>query len=198
MGVVLSFIGAPGSGKGTQGELLQAKFGFVHIPIGDLFREKMKGTDDGAREIRKRYEQGIPQPDDVATHLVLKRLEGIVAGPGIILDPFPLSSPQIDALNTFIAAHSDIFSSSYLIDFIITEEESVKRLLNRHETQGRSDDTEAVVRKRFKEYQVRMQQIIPFYKEQQRYIELDGLPIIDVVYDNLVDVLKQKKLLPSV
>lgn len=196
MGVVLSFIGAPGSGKGTQGARLEHAFGFVHIATGDLFREKMKEDNDVAEAIRTRYNKGIPQPDEVAAELVFSRLELCTEKPGVILDPFPLSQKQIDLLNTFLSDHPDSFSAPFLIDFVISEAESVKRLLKRKEVEGRTDDTEDIIRLRYREYAARMDAIIPYYKAQSRYIAIDGSPRIEAVYEALVEALRTHSLLP--
>lgn len=196
MGVVLSFIGAPGSGKGTQGKLLEKEFGFVHIAVGDLFRLKMNEQNAFAQGIKDRYNKGIPQPDDVAGKLVFEKIEQHLDAPGIILDPFPLSVDQITLLQDFIASHSSLSSDSYMIDFVITEEQSVTRLLKRKETQGRSDDSEEIIRRRYNEYATRMEKIIPYYKEQKRYLEVDGSPSIEQVYENLKQILKVQSLIP--
>jgi len=197
--ILLSFLGPPGSGKGTQAELLARDHGFQHIVTGDLIRAQKKNIrrNAWARGVIERMEKGIPQPDDVATKLVMDALKHPVTKPGVIFDPYPLSIGQAKVLEIFYASYESHYHPPYLIYFALNETESMKRLLLRHQTQGRSDDTEEIIRFRYREYTARANELRSFYEERGRFIEIDGEPPIPEVYRELLRKLEEYALIPK-
>lgn len=190
-------MGAPGSGKGTQAQILVEEHGFKHIATGDLIRaQKEKAAESqAAREIAERYDKGIPQPDYVVKDLVLAETEKQLGAPGIILDPFPLSLSQADILEDWAKQRPGQISGLYLVYFSISEEESVKRLLLRAGKENRTDDKEEVVRFRYKEYVERADELKNYYTKRKRYIEIDGTPSVEEVAANIKKVLSDYHLL---
>jgi len=194
---ILSLLGAPGSGKGTQAEILAKEYGYVHIVTGDLIRaEREKANhDEMAREITQRYDEGIPQPDHVVRDLVLEKAEEDISVPGLIFDPFPLSLRQADILEHWANKHADEVELPVLLYVYVSEEESVKRLLLRAKKEGRSDDKEKVIRFRYSEYAARAEQLKNYYTKRKRYIEIDGTPAIEEVTKKMISALSAHNLL---
>lgn len=190
-------MGAPGSGKGTQATVLSNEYGFRHIVTGDLIRAQrdQAAHNTAAKEITERYDKGIPQPDDVVTGLVFAHAEKVIGAPGIIFDPFPLSLGQAEMLEQWTHEHADVVTTPFLIYFVIDEEESVKRLLLRAQTEGRSDDKEEVIRYRYQQYAKRADELKNYYTIRNRYIEIDGTPPIDEVTAQMKKTLSDYKLL---
>ena len=196
---IFSFLGAPGSGKGTQAQILVQKYGFKHIATGDLVRvQKEKASESQtAKEIAERYDKGVPQPDYVVKDLVLAETERFLGAPGIILDPFPLSLGQADILEAWAKQKSDHVSGLYMVYFAISEEESVKRLLLRAGKEGRTDDKEEVIRFRYKEYVERADELKSYYTKRKTYIEIDGTPSVEKVAVSMKNVLLNYHLLEA-
>ncbi|PIS41652.1 MAG: hypothetical protein COT25_01965 [Candidatus Kerfeldbacteria bacterium CG08_land_8_20_14_0_20_42_7] len=194
---IFSFLGAPGSGKGTQATVLCNEYGFQHIVTGDLIRAQRQHASQNAeaKEITERYDKGIPQPDSVVTSLVFDNAEKLIGATGIIFDPFPLSLGQAEMLEHWAHEHAGAISDPFLIYFVIHEEESVKRLLLRAKTEGRSDDKEEVIRYRYQQYAKRADELKNYYTTRNRYIEIDGTPPIAEVTTNMKKVLSDYKLL---
>ncbi|MFA5030734.1 MAG: nucleoside monophosphate kinase [Patescibacteria group bacterium] len=194
---IFSFLGAPGSGKGTQAQILVQEYGFKHIVTGDLVRAQKEKASESlvAKEIAERYDKGIPQPDDVVKDLVLAEAERSLDTPGIILDPFPLSLGQADILEAWSQERPSQVSGLYMVYFVISEEESVKRLLLRAGKEGRTDDKEGIIRFRYKEYVKRADELKSYYTKRKKYIEIDGTPKIEEVAANMKKVLSDHHLL---
>ncbi|TAM56814.1 MAG: nucleoside monophosphate kinase [Chloroflexota bacterium] len=98
-------VGAPGAGKGTQAALLGQRLGLAHIASGDLFREVAAADTPVARQVRTAMDRGALVPDDLTVRLVLERLDRSDAGAGAILDGFPRTRPQAEALDEALRRH---------------------------------------------------------------------------------------------
>lgn len=196
---LVSFLGPPGSGKGTQAGLLARDYGYVHIATGDLFRalRAKVATDSFARVVIDRYDKGIPQPDDVATKLVFEKVEAHKDAPGLILDPYPLSLDQAFTLEAYADQHADEYEKPWLVYFTLSENDAVKRLLLRREKSGRTDDTEDIIRFRYQQYAERTQGIKDFFTKKERILLINGEQSIEDVYQDLVTHMRTLSLLPT-
>lgn len=201
MRTLLSFLGAPGSGKGTQAELLVRDYAFFHIATGDLIRTLLPKAEKGdsfAKDVKQVYMKGIPQPDHIAYQLVFNRLEEAPENVrGVIFDPYPLSLSQAKTLEEFYGLHNREYREPYLVYFHISEEEAVKRLALRATQEHRPDDVESVIRFRYQEYQKRSQELRQYYEALGRFIQIDGHPPIDIIYQDLQLALSKANLLPE-
>ncbi len=201
MRTLLSFLGAPGSGKGTQAELLVHDYNFFHIATGDLIRALLPLAEKGdafAKEAQEVYVKGIPQPDHIAYRLVFNRLEEAPKdAKGIIFDPYPLSLSQAKTLEEYYGLHSREYHEPYLVYFHISEEEAVKRLAIRAAKEHRVDDIEKIIRFRYQEYMKRSRDLREYYEALERFIEIDGHPSIEVIYQSLQLELSKANILPE-
>ncbi len=142
--------GAPGSGKGTYSDMIVEKFGMGHISTGDVLRAEIKnGTELG--KIAKGYiDEGQLIPDSLMVDILASTYDQLPKGQGVIFDGFPRTIAQAEALKTMLQERGD--DMGMMIELIVGEDVLMARLLNRAVEQGRADDNEATIQKRFDVY----------------------------------------------
>ena len=143
--------GAPGSGKGTYSDAILKKYNMGHISTGDVLRGEIKnGTELG--KIAKGYiDNGQLIPDELMIDILASNYDRFSAGQGVIFDGFPRTIPQAEALKKMLSERGD--DMGVMIELVVEEEELMRRLLNRAIEQGRADDNEVTIKKRFDVYQ---------------------------------------------
>ena len=170
------FLGPPGAGKGTQAVRIAEKYNVPHISTGDILREAVKeGTELG--KLAKEYmDKGELVPDDVIIGIIRERLsQSDVRERGFILDGFPRTLPQAEALDRML---SDLNMPLDKVVYLnVDDEEIVKRLLAR----GRADDTEEVIRNRLEVYRKQTAPLIDYYSEKGILAEIYGVGEIDEI-----------------
>ena len=213
MRVVL--LGPPGVGKGTQGRRLAADHGWALISTGEMLRDAAsRGTQLGL-EARKRMDAGHLVPDDVMIGLVRDRTAEKDAREGFILDGFPRTVPQADALDCMLAGRSGAVDRAVSLEAPV--EELVRRLSARRECPvckraynlisapprdgrhcddhpgtevlQRVDDAEATVRRRLQVYAEQTEPLIDYYRSRGRLVEVRGIGTMDEVYRGLREAL---------
>lgn len=142
--------GAPGSGKGTYSDEIVAKYNMGHISTGDVLRGEIKnGTELG--NIAKGYiDNGQLIPDELMIDILAKTYDALPKGQGVIFDGFPRTIPQAEALKKMLAERGD--DMGMMIELVVGEDVLMARLLNRAKEQGRADDNEETIKKRFAVY----------------------------------------------
>jgi adenylate kinase len=169
----LVLLGPPGSGKGTQGDLLAARLGIPTVSTGALFRDQMaRGTALGV-EAQTYIAQGHLVPDRVTNAMVKSRLAAADAVPGFILDGYPRNVPQVAVLEEILSARS--WSLSGALSLELPEELIVDRLLKRALIEGRPDDTEPVIRQRLAVYHRETEPIIEVYRQAGLLLPVDAV-----------------------
>ena len=143
--------GAPGSGKGTYSDAILKKYNMGHISTGDVLRGEIKnGTELG--KIAKGYiDNGQLIPDELMIDILASNYDRFPASQGVIFDGFPRTIPQAEALKKMLSERGD--DMGVMIELVVEEEELMRRLLNRAIEQGRADDNEVTIKKRFDVYQ---------------------------------------------
>jgi adenylate kinase len=161
-------LGPPGAGKGTQAVKLADKLGVPQISTGDLFRSNISdGTDLGLQA--KRYlDAGDLVPSELTNALVDKRLDEADAADGFILDGYPRSVEQAEALTRMLAARDTKLDA--VVEFRVSEEELLKRLKDR----GRADDTEEVIHNRMKVYRDETAPLLEYYDGTVKTVDAVG------------------------
>lgn len=177
--------GPPGSGKGTQAQNLIEKFNLKQISTGDLFRYNMKnGTALGI--LAKSYiDKGELVPDQVTTDMLIEEVKKPTNTNGFIFDGYPRTANQTEALESIV---KDILNDriSVCLSLIVSDEILVERLLKRGETSGRTDDSnEEIIRNRIKEYYTKTAEVAELYKQQGKYVEVNGVGGIDEIAGKL-------------
>src|SRR5688500_18808373 len=158
----LILFGPPGSGKGTQSEKLIEKYGLIHLSTGDLLRRERANETQLGLEAKRYMDQGQLVPDAVVIGMIGSALDANPQAKGFLFDGFPRTVAQAEALDELLAGKNSAITLVLALE--VSQEELVKRLLNRGKTSGRSDDTnEEVIRARLKEYEKKTAAVADFY-----------------------------------
>lgn len=169
----LILFGPPGSGKGTQSEKLEEKYGLVHLSTGNLLREEISNKTPLGKEAKKFMDHGQLVPDEVVIGMVDSFFDKHKSAPGFLFDGFPRTVAQATALDKLLTLKKTGITTVLALD--VTEEELVKRLINRGKTSGRSDDTnEEVIRKRFAVYTNETSPVADYYKKAKKFKSIAG------------------------
>jgi adenylate kinase len=213
-------LGPPGAGKGTQAKLLIEKTGLVHISSGDIFRENIKNQTELGQLAQTFMNKGELVPDDVTIAMIKERFSRPDCAQGAILDGFPRTKAQAEALEKML---EDFDGQVDLVPFITAAEEVlVERLggrwscrsqghvyhekfnppkksgicdLDGSELYQRDDDKAETVKRRILVYMKDTSPLIAFYTRQGKLIKIDGAQPIEQVTEVLVDALKSKKII---
>ncbi|GAA2065888.1 adenylate kinase [Williamsia deligens] len=164
----LVILGPPGAGKGTQAEMLSESLGIPHVSTGDLFRANIsEGTSIGL-EAKKYLDAGDLVPSQITVDMVKARVQEPDATNGFILDGFPRSTEQADALTEILGELGT--SLDAVLSFVVDEDVVVERMLAR----GRADDTEEVIRNRMQVYVKETSPLLEYYGDQVTVIDAVG------------------------
>ncbi|NYG54923.1 adenylate kinase [Nocardioides perillae] len=175
----LIIMGPPGAGKGTQAKVVAARYGVPAISTGDIFRANVgEGTPLGL-EAKRYMDAGEYVPDEVTNQMVRDRLAETDCEPGFLLDGYPRTVAQVEVLDGILAeAHCPLDAALVLT---VDDEELVQRLLHRAQTEGRSDDTEEVIRKRQAVYNEQTAPLLETYDARGLLVRVDGMGGVDEV-----------------
>ena len=208
----LVFLGPPGAGKGTIAAKAKDALNIVHISTGDLFRSNIKNETELGKVVKEILAKGDLVPDEVTVNMVKARLEedDLKEKAGYILDGFPRTVAQADALETFSKLDA-------VINFVLSEEEILKRLSGRRvckstgrtyhiiynppKVEGRDDETgeeliqrdddkEEAILNRLQVYQKRTAPLIEYYRQKGLLVDIDASKSPDEVLQSLLKVLK--------
>lgn len=172
-------LGAPGSGKGTQGKILAESLGIPQVSTGDLLRAAMKqGTPLGLKA-KGFYDQGLLVPDELIFGLIQEILDSPPARQGVLMDGFPRTIPQAEAVDTMLAAKQARVDRVVLLE--VAEPELVLRLLGRAAKEGRADDNIDSITQRLKVYQQQTAPLIAFYEGRGVVKRVDGTGSVDQI-----------------
>jgi adenylate kinase len=175
----LLLMGAPGSGKGTQAAIVAARLGISAISTGDIFRANVAGGTPLGVEAKKYISKGEYVPDSVTNAMVRSRLSRPDAATGFILDGYPRTVSQVEFLDQVLAEQGTKLDS--VITLVVDVEEVVKRLLRRADAEGRSDDTEDVIRHRLKLFAEQTAPLAEVYEARGLLTRIDGMgPVSEV------------------
>jgi adenylate kinase len=192
----VALFGPPGAGKGTQSEFLIKEYNLFYISTGDLLRKEIANKSKFGLEAQSTIAAGGLVSDEIIVQIIEKTITDNPDSNGFLFDGFPRTYIQAYILEGLMLKLNT--SLDCLICLDVPEEESVKRLLNRGKSSGRSDDNEIVIRNRLKEYEQKTLPVLQFYKEKGIYIDIDGTQSIEDVNTQITETIKQilsKKLL---
>ncbi len=189
MAAVFVLFGPPGAGKGTQAKRLCQNFHWVHLSTGDLLREAVKNQTPLGKKVQAIMEEGKLVPDAIIIDLVKEQLENHADAKGFLLDGFPRTVAQAQALDQMLQEKNLKVDACIALEVPFHELEN--RLLKRAKEEGRSDDTPETIRKRFEEYLNKTAAVAQYYIEQQKFYKIDGTGTIDEVYQRLSKLVQQ-------
>src|SRR5436190_22200944 len=187
----LILFGPPGSGKGTQSEKLVEKYGLIHLSTGNLLREEIANRTPLGLEAKNFMDKGQLVPDEVVIAMIDSCLEHHKQAAGFLFDGFPRTTAQAQALDKLLALKKT--EIALVLSLEVSEEELVKRLLNRGKTSGRSDDTnETVIHQRFTVYKNETAPIADHYKKLKRFQLVKGEGTVDEIFDSLCQAIDKR------
>lgn len=175
----LLLIGPPGAGKGTQASILSSLFGIPAISTGDIFRENVKNNTELGQQAKAFMDAGNNVPDSLTNDLVRDRLGHPDCVGGFLLDGYPRTTAQVDALDAFLAEFGHQLSA--VVELVADVDVVVERLGKRATEQGRTDDDESVVRHRLAVYAEQTAPLIQVYGARGVLVSVDGIGAIDEV-----------------
>jgi len=182
--------GAPGSGKGTQSDMLKRHYELEHISTGEVLRAEIKsGTELGV--IAKEYiDKGELVPDDLICDMLEVRLKELGSVKGVIFDGFPRTVAQAEALEAMLARSGE--QVSLLLDLQVEDAELVTRLLERGKISGRSDDNEQTIRSRLNVYHTQTAPLAEFYRLKGKHVAINGTGKIEEIFKRIREAIEVK------
>ena len=207
-------LGAPGAGKGTQAKQIAGKYSIPHISTGDIFRANIKNGTDLGKKAKEYMDQGLLVPDELTCDLVMDRIQQADCKNGFVLDGFPRTIPQAEALDAALTKIGE--KMDYAIDVDVPDENIVNRMSGRRacldcgatyhivslppKTEGkcdhcgsdlvlREDDKPETVQKRLTVYHDQTQPLIDYYKNQGILKSVDGTQPMEAVFTAITDIL---------
>ena len=181
--------GAPGSGKGTQSELLIKKYGLNHISTGDVLRNEIKQGTELGKTAKAYIDQGQLIPDELMIDILASVYDTFGAEhAGVIFDGFPRTIPQAAALKEMLAKRGHKVAA--MIELDVPEDELMKRLLLRGQMSGRSDDNEETIRQRLNVYHKQTSPLIEWYEKEGIRKHIDGFGDLDRIFADICQVVE--------
>jgi adenylate kinase len=182
------FFGPPGVGKGTQAKILSERFHIPHVSTGDMLRLEIKNETPLGIKARVLMDAGNLVPDDVMIEMIRTVLTSPNCKNGIILDGFPRTVAQAEALKTI---YQELALTLRRVIFIeVSEEQIMARLVRRGEVEHRADDTAETVVKRIALYKLKTAPVKDYYLKQGLLSTVDGVGTVDEVSQRLLAVLE--------
>lgn len=183
--------GAPGSGKGTQSDLMKKNYGLAHISTGDVLRQEIKDETELGQTAKGYIDKGQLVPDELICDMLEKKLETLKDTKGVIFDGFPRTIPQAEALEKMLKKHgTDV---SVLLDLQVEDEELMKRLLERGKISGRSDDNEETIQSRLKVYHTQTAPLAEYYQGKGKHVAIKGKGTIEDIFNRIDEAIKKLK-----
>jgi len=176
--------GPPGSGKGTQSELLIAKYGLVHLSTGNILRSEIAAKTALGLEAKSLMDKGQLVPDEVVVGMISSALEANPEAKGFLFDGFPRTEAQSEALDNLLKLKKSEIGVVLALD--VNEEELIKRLVNRALTSGRSDDANPEVQKKRQEvYKNETLPVAAYYNKFNKVVHIKGEGTVEEIFSSL-------------
>lgn len=207
-------LGAPGAGKGTQAKKIAEKYSIPHISTGDIFRANIKNNTELGQKAKTYMDKGELVPDELVVDLIMDRFKEADCANGYVLDGFPRTIPQAEALDKALSANGE--SVDYAINVEVPDENIINRMSGRRACVGcgatyhiqfnapkvegvcdtcgeklilRDDDKPETVKNRLSVYHEQTQPLIDYYSKKGVLAEVDGTQAMDDVFNAIVNVL---------
>ena len=208
-------LGAPGAGKGTQAKMISEKYGIPHISTGDIFRSNIKNGTELGKKAKTYMDQGQLVPDELTCDLVVDRIAQDDAKNGYVLDGFPRTIPQAEALKSALEKRGE--KIDFAVDVDVPDENIITRMSGRRacvscgatyhvvynppkkegfcdvcgkELVLRDDDKPETVKKRLEVYHTQTQPLIDYYQKEGVLVKVDGTQEIDTIFSQIQKLLE--------
>jgi adenylate kinase len=183
----LLMLAPPGAGKGTQADRLSQRFGIEHISSGDLLRKEVAEATPVGMLAKSYLDQGDLVPDEVVMKMILDRIVDADTRGGYILDGFPRNLRQAERAYEVAKDLGLTLDAAIYLD--VSHDESIRRLLDRHGTQGRADDSEATIRHRLEVFETATLPLLQYYLDRGVLIRINGEQPVDAVTEEILEAL---------
>lgn len=207
-------LGAPGAGKGTQAKKIADKYQIPHISTGDIFRANIKNGTELGKKAKAYMDQGLLVPDELTLELIMDRFKNPDCAGGYVLDGFPRTIPQAEALTRALEANGDAID--YAVNVEVPDEAIISRMSGRRACLGcgatyhivhiptkvegicdrcgeklvlRDDDKPETVKKRLDVYHSQTQPLIEYYTREGKMAEVDGTLPMEDVFEAIIKIL---------
>ena len=184
----LLILGPPGAGKGTQAARIAESFGIPAISTGDIFRANIKNETPLGKQVKEVLASGGYVTDEITNAIVRDRLFEPDAEKGFLLDGYPRTAAQVDALDAILGEHGHTLE--VVLELTVDEDAVVARLLKRAEIEGRDDDSEEVIRERQAIYRRETAPLTKVYSERGLLVQVDGMGTVDEVFARVTQALE--------
>ena len=182
-------LGPQGSGKGTQAKRIASEYGLAHVATGDMLRAEIAGKSEFGLRVKPILDAGELVPDEWMVDLIRQRLEEDDAQDGFILDGFPRTMAQADALDEMLREVGRELDVVFVLQ--LADEICIQRMLKRAEEEGRSDDAPDVIRRRLKTFHAETAPLIEHYRARGIVIGIHADRTIDSVFGEIQETLDQ-------
>ena len=180
--------GAPGSGKGTQSDLMIEHYGLGHISTGDVLRAEIKKGTELGKTAQSYIDKGNLIPDELMISILANVYDSFGRGhKGVIFDGFPRTIPQAEALKKMLDERGDKVAA--MIELDVPEDELMTRLIKRGQDSGRADDNEETIKKRLVVYRNQTLPLIEWYKNEGIHHHINGLGELDRIFGDICAVI---------
>ncbi|MBT7575340.1 MAG: adenylate kinase [Flavobacteriaceae bacterium] len=184
----LILFGKPGSGKGTQAEFVKNKYDLIHISTGDLFRNNISNNTELGLLAKSYMDKGDLVPDEVTIKMLESEVNNHPNAKGFIFDGFPRTTVQAEILDQFLITLK--LSISMTIALEVDENLLIERLISRGKDSGRSDDQDRTkIQNRFDEYNKKTSPLINYYKNQNKFFDVDGVGDINEISSRIFNTI---------
>jgi adenylate kinase len=182
-------LGPQGSGKGTQAKLISDAYGIPHIATGDILRAAMaEGTELGLK-VKPIYDSGRLVPDDLMIGIIRERLGADDTERGFILDGFPRTLAQAEALDQMLREIGKELTVVFLLQ--VPETVSIERMLKRAEIEGRKDDTPDAIAQRLELYRRETEPLVEWFRARSNVVTVHGERTVEAVFAEIQEALEQ-------
>jgi adenylate kinase len=182
-------LGPQGSGKGTQAKLISDAYGIPHIATGDILRAAMaEGTDLG-RRVQPIYDSGRLVPDDLMIGIIRERLAEDDTENGFILDGFPRTLAQAEALDAMLREIAKELTVVFVLQ--LPEPVAIERLTKRAQLEGRVDDTPEAIHKRLELYRRETEPLVDWYRARSNVVPVHADRSVEEVFTEIQEALEQ-------
>jgi adenylate kinase len=182
-------LGPQGAGKGTQAKRIAEAYGIPHIATGDILRAAIAAGTNLGRKVKPIYDSGGLVPDDLMIAIIRERLSQEDAEPGFIVDGFPRTSAQAEALDAMLREIGQDLTVVFALQ--LPEEVAIGRLLKRAELEGRVDDTPEAIAKRLDLYRRETEPLIEWYRIRSSVVPIHAERSVDEVFEEIQQALEQ-------
>jgi adenylate kinase len=183
----LIILGPPGAGKGTQAARICERLSIPAISTGDIFRANIKNKTELGQRVEAILASGGYVPDEVTNEIVEDRLGWPDAAGGFLLDGYPRTQGQVEALEAMLAKSGH--SLDAVLELTVDEDAVVERLLKRAELEGRADDSEEVIRERQAIYRRETAPLAKHYADAGLLVQVNGMGEVDSVTERILEAL---------